>query len=105
MAYPIVNESLNLVKKGIMKFHDLLDNAKCYEQVRQLRWLGGVTWPHCASPDITRQGKDDTQPEKQRYRCKTCQRRFDDLTLLSNFPGRAGLQFVSRSSLAPLAPT
>ena len=64
-----------------MNFHDLLDNAKCYEQVRQLRWPGGVTCPHCASLDITRQGKDDTQPEKQRYRCKNCQRRFDDLTL------------------------
>ncbi len=64
-----------------MKFHDLLDNAKCYEKVRQPRWPSRVTCPHCASLDITRQGKDDTQPEKQRYRCKTCQRRFDDLTL------------------------
>ncbi|WP_444918461.1 transposase [Microbulbifer sp. JMSA003] len=33
------------------------------------------------SQDVTRQGKDDTQPEKQRYRCKGCQRHFDDLTL------------------------
>ena len=65
----------------MLKFHDLLDNAKCYEQVRQLRWPDGVYCPHCNSLDITRQGKDDTQPEKQRYRCMSCQRRFDDLTL------------------------
>lgn len=65
----------------MIKFHDLLDNAKCYEQVRQLRWSDGITCPHCDSLDITRQGKDDTQPEKQRYRCKNCRRRFDDLTL------------------------
>ncbi|WP_444931581.1 transposase [Microbulbifer sp. SSSA002] len=64
-----------------MKFHDLLDNAKCYEQIRQYRWPDGVCCPHCLSQDVTRQGKDDTQPEKQRYRCKDCQRRFDDLTL------------------------
>ena len=64
-----------------MKFHDLLDNAKCYEQVRLLRWPDGVTCPRCNSQDITRQGKDDSQPEKQRYWCKQCQRRFDDLKL------------------------
>ncbi|WP_444931485.1 transposase [Microbulbifer sp. SSSA002] len=64
-----------------MKFHDLLDNAKCYEQIRQYRWPDGVCCPHCLSQDVTRQGKDDTQPEKQHYRCKDCQRRFDDLTL------------------------
>lgn len=64
-----------------MKFHDLLDNAKCYEQVRQLRWPDDITCPRCGSQSITRQGKDDSQPERQRYWCKTCQRRFDDLTL------------------------
>lgn len=65
----------------MLKFHDLLDNAKCYEQVRQLRWPDGVSCPRCASTDITRQGKDEKQPERQRYLCKHCERRFDDLTL------------------------
>ena len=36
--------------------------------------------PHCGSEQITKQGKDDTQPERQRYGCKACQRKFDDLT-------------------------
>ena len=64
-----------------MKLYDLLDNAKCYEQIRQIRWPDGIKCPRCGSTDITRQGKDDSQPDRQRYFCKECQRRFDDLTL------------------------
>ncbi|MGZ8184136.1 MAG: transposase [Methylobacter sp.] len=41
---------------------------------------GRVSCLHCGSKDITRQGKDQTQPERQRYVCKACQRKFDDLT-------------------------
>jgi transposase-like protein len=29
---------------------------------------------------MTKQGRDDTQPERQRYLCPSCERRFDDLT-------------------------
>ncbi|WP_299948021.1 transposase [uncultured Microbulbifer sp.] len=49
--------------------------------MRQHRWPDGVSCPHCMGQDVTRQVKDDTQPDRQRYRCKSCQRRFDDLTL------------------------
>ncbi|WP_216638529.1 transposase [Endozoicomonas arenosclerae] len=41
-----------------MKLYDLLDNAKCFEKIRQIRWPEGVKCVHCASSDITRQGKD-----------------------------------------------
>lgn len=58
----------------------LLDNSKCFEHIRTLRWPGGVRCPHCNSEQISKQGKDDTQPERQRYRCQGCQRKFDDLT-------------------------
>lgn len=58
----------------------LLDNAKCFETVRALRWPDKVSCPHCGSEAIIKQGKDDTQPERQRYSCKACQRKFDDLT-------------------------
>jgi transposase-like protein len=58
----------------------LLDNAKCFETVRTLRWPDKVSCPHCSSEDIIKQGKDDTQPERQRYSCKACRRKFDDLT-------------------------
>jgi len=29
---------------------------------------------------VSKQGRDDTQPERQRYLCTSCDRRFDDLT-------------------------
>ena len=29
---------------------------------------------------MARHGRDDTQPNRQRYRCKDCEARFDDLT-------------------------
>lgn len=64
----------------MITIHHLLDNTKCFETVRVLRWPEGVSCPHCGSKDITRQGKDETQPERQRYGCKACQRKFDDLT-------------------------
>ena len=58
----------------------LLDDAKCFELVRQHRWPTSVSCPACDSDAIIRDGHDDTQPDRQRYRCKACARRFDDLT-------------------------
>src|SRR5215468_1079111 len=66
---------------GVMiHIQSLIDDAKCFETVRLLRWPEGVSCPHCDSFDITKQGRDDTQPERQRYGCQSCERRFDDLT-------------------------
>ena len=64
-----------------MKLVRSLDNAKCYERIRELRWPDGVACPRCNCDDITRHGKDESQPERQRYLCKSCSRKFDDLTL------------------------
>ena len=58
----------------------LIDDAKCFELVRQHRWPDGVRCPTCSSAAVTRHGRDDTQPHRQRYRCTACQTRFDDLT-------------------------
>jgi transposase-like protein len=58
----------------------LLDDAKCFALVRQRRWPDGVRCPACASSAVTRDGCDDTQRSRQRYRCKACSGRFDDLT-------------------------
>src|SRR5262249_42381515 len=58
----------------------ITDDAKCYELVRHLRWPDGVHCPHCDSDRVVKQGRDDTEPHRQRYECRGCGRRFDDLT-------------------------
>jgi hypothetical protein len=45
----------------------LIDNAKCFAAVRSMRWPDGVRCPECGSAEVTRDGRDDTQPERQRY--------------------------------------
>lgn len=59
---------------------NLIDDAKCFATVRQLRWSEGVTCPHCGSSQVTKQGRDETQSARQRYHCQACQTKFDDLT-------------------------
>jgi len=58
----------------------LIDNDKCYQMVRDLRWSDGVKCPHCQSTEVAKNGHDDTQSERQRYLCRGCGRAFDDLT-------------------------
>src|ERR671910_634234 len=58
----------------------LIDDAKCFTLVRQHRWPEGVRCPACGNGTVVRDGFDDTQAHRQRYRCKACAGRFDDLT-------------------------
>jgi hypothetical protein len=51
-----------------------------YEMVRHLRWPDGVPCPHCDPGEVVKQGRDETEPPRQRYECRSCARRFDDLT-------------------------
>ncbi len=64
----------------LVNLSGLMDDAKCFALVRQHRWPEGVCCPSCDSPSVIRDGCDDTQPHRQRYRCKACTSRFDDLT-------------------------
>jgi transposase-like protein len=64
----------------VVNIRDLIDDAKCFETVRALRWPDGVSCPHCASAAVIKDGKDDTQAQRQRYLCQACRKRFDDLT-------------------------
>jgi len=64
----------------LVNLSGLLDDAKCFAFVRQHRWPEGVRCPGCDSGAVIRDGCDDTQPHRQRYRCKVCTSRFDDLT-------------------------
>ena len=63
-----------------VNIQNLIDDVKCYQAVRELRWPDGVDCPSCESKEIVKRGFDDTEPARQRYECKDCHARFDDLT-------------------------
>jgi transposase-like protein len=65
---------------SLVNLSSLIDDAKCYALVRQQRWPDGVRCPACGGATVIRHGRDDTQEQRQRYRCKDCGVRFDDLT-------------------------
>lgn len=65
----------------------LIDEHKCYETVRQQRWPDGVCGVECGSASVTKRGKHETHPARQRYVGSDCGRQFDDLTG-SIFAGR-----------------
>jgi transposase-like protein len=64
----------------MLNIQDLIDDAKCYSEVRKLRWPEGVRCPKCNSANVTKRGKHNRQKERQRYQCGDCQKQFDDLT-------------------------
>jgi transposase-like protein len=45
----------------------LIDNAKCYQMIRQLRWPEGIECPHCHATQVVKNGHDETHPDRQRY--------------------------------------
>ena len=64
----------------MVNIRDLIDDAKCFQTVRDMRWPDGVICPHCLAETVIKDGRDDTQSNRQRYLCHGCQKRFDDLT-------------------------
>jgi transposase-like protein len=58
----------------------LIDDVQCYETVRALRWSEKRKCPFCNSICTIKRGCDDKESAKQRYECKDCGKRFDDLT-------------------------
>lgn len=64
----------------MLSIQQLIDEAKCYDTVRQERWPNGVTCPHCDSSQVAKRGRHSTHKDRQRYQCRACQRQFDDLT-------------------------
>src|ERR687892_2311159 len=69
-----------MAASDLVDLSGLMDDAKCFAFVRQRRWPEGVRCPSCGSEAVIRDGRDDAQPDRQRYRCKACAGRFDDLT-------------------------
>jgi transposase-like protein len=64
----------------VVNIQTLIDDAKCYEVVRQLRWPTGIQCPSCGACDIVKRGMHTRQAHRQRYICRVCDRQFDDLT-------------------------
>jgi hypothetical protein len=52
----------------MINLQNLIDDTKCYETVRELRWPEGARCcPHCDSAQVTKQGRDRTQVDRQKY--------------------------------------
>jgi transposase-like protein len=64
----------------LIRLSSLLDDAKCFDLIRRQRWPAGVRCPSCDSALVVRNGRDDNRPACQRWLCKSCKARFDDLT-------------------------
>ncbi|MDF2576956.1 MAG: Transposase zinc-ribbon domain protein [Chlamydiales bacterium] len=64
----------------MFKIQSIIDDEKCYEEVRNLRWPNGASCTSCDSLDIVKNGHHETNDYRQRYLCKSCGKRFDDLT-------------------------
>jgi len=59
----------------------LMDDAKCYEVVRELLWPDGVKCPACDSGQTFGKRRFHAdQAHSQRYSCQECGRQFDDLS-------------------------
>jgi len=69
-----------MVVSDLVNLSSLLDDAKCFALIREYRWPEVVHCPGCDSQRVIRNGHDDMQPHRQRYLCKACGGRFDDLT-------------------------
>ena len=64
----------------MLSIQTLVDDAKCYQTVRELRWKEGVCCPWCESTQIRKRGYHNRQKHRQRYECKSCGKSFDDLS-------------------------
>jgi len=62
----------------IINLQTLIDDEKCFESVRLLRWAEGVTCPECESKQVNKRGFNEKQPLRQRDQFKDCHKNFDD---------------------------
>lgn len=48
-----------------INIQNLIDDARCYEAVRDLKWPEKTSCAHCLSDNLIRRGKDDNGPHKK----------------------------------------
>ena len=64
----------------VIHIQALLDDEKCFQTIRGMRWPQGVHCPECDAEKITKRGFHTTQKYRQRYECHACGKEFDDLS-------------------------
>jgi transposase-like protein len=64
----------------MLNIQHLIDDAKCFAVIRELRWPDGVCCPNCSSKAIRKRGFHTNQAHRQRYECRSCGQQFDDLS-------------------------
>jgi len=65
----------------ISYLHELFNEQKCNEYIHQLRWQNRqLQCPHCQSDNVKPWGNYHCFPGLKRYKCKGCNRTFNDKT-------------------------
>ena len=64
----------------MLHLHNLIDNARCYEEIRRRRWPYQITCLCCGSNKVAKRGRNHRHQECRRYRCTNCGKQFDDLS-------------------------
>jgi len=64
----------------MINIQHLIDDAKCFEVVRQLRWPNGVRCPDGGTALVNKRGFHTHQARRPRYECQACGHQFDDLS-------------------------
>lgn len=64
----------------MLNIQHLIDDAKCFAVIRELRWPDGVNCPECLSKVVKKRGFHTNQAYRQRYECQSCGQQFDDLS-------------------------
>lgn len=64
----------------MINLQHLIDDAKCFAVIRELRWPNGVRCAECGSGAVNKRGFHTQQAHRQRYACQKCGQQFDDLS-------------------------
>ena len=54
-------QPLTVTEPMLVNIQTLIDEAKCYETIRQIRWSDGVPCPKCECKQVVKRGFDETQ--------------------------------------------
>jgi len=52
---------------SFLNIRRIIDEAECYQVIRDIRLPDGIRCPHCDSQKLIKHGKDDTQLSRQKW--------------------------------------